>query len=181
MLLWASAFVGIRAGLHAYSPAHLALLRYAAASLTLGGYALVKHMCLPPWRDLLRMALLGLVGIAFYGVALNAGEVSVPSAVASFLVNAAPIFIALEARVWLGELPSVSALLGGALVLVGVMVVNARGHRFAEASSQRFIAERLQASRRPWHAHLSRAGARVGSGGCDQRAEAKPDQPSRPS
>jgi drug/metabolite transporter (DMT)-like permease len=103
MVLWASAYPGIRAGLRAYSPAHLALLRYAAAALTLGGYALVKRLRLPGFRDLAGMALLGLVGIAYYGVALNTGEVSVPSAVASFLINTAPIFVALEARVWLGE------------------------------------------------------------------------------
>src|SRR5262249_32272807 len=101
--LWASAFPGIRAGLHSYSPTHLALLRYTTAALALGCYAVAKHMRLPPWRDLLKMALLGLIGIAFYGVALNLGEVSVPAAVASFLINTGPIFIALEARVWLGE------------------------------------------------------------------------------
>jgi drug/metabolite transporter (DMT)-like permease len=103
MVLWASAFPGIREGLHTYSPAHLALLRYAAAALTLGGYALVKRIRLPPWRDLVRISLLGLLGIALYGLALNTGEVSVPSAVASFLINTGPIFVALEARVWLGE------------------------------------------------------------------------------
>jgi drug/metabolite transporter (DMT)-like permease len=101
--LWASAFPGIRAGLHSYSPVHLALLRYAVAALALGGYAVATHMRLPPWRDLLKMSLLGLVGIAFYGIALNLGEVSVPAAVASFLINTGPIFVALEARVWLGE------------------------------------------------------------------------------
>jgi drug/metabolite transporter (DMT)-like permease len=94
MVLWASAYSGIRAGLHSYSPAHLALLRYTAAALMLGGYALVKHLRLPRWRDLLGIALLGLVGIAFYGVALNTGEVSVPSAVASVLINTSPIFVA---------------------------------------------------------------------------------------
>lgn len=326
LVLWASAYPGIRAGLQAYSPAHLALLRYGVAALTLASYALVKRLRLPRWRDLLGIALLGLVGIAFYNVALNTGEVSVPSAVASFLIASSPMFVALEARawlgerlrhwgwlgmligfagvaviavsgasgfaldpralivlsaalaqslyfvgqkplltrykalefttyavwagacfllvflpglpeevktapfsatlavvylgvfpgaigyvswayalahipasraasflylvpllalgiawVWLGELPPVLALLGGALVLAGVMVVNARGHRFAEASPLRFIAAHLRASHRSWRAHLSRAGARVGSGGCDQRAEAKSDQPSLPS
>ena len=104
MLLWASSYPGIRMGLHAYSPAHLAVLRYAAASLTLGGYALVRRPRRPAFRDLVKIALLGLVGIAYYGVALNAGELSVPSAVASFLINTAPIFVA----------------------LVGVMVMNSR-------------------------------------------------------
>jgi drug/metabolite transporter (DMT)-like permease len=110
-------------------------LRYTAAALTLGCYALIKHLRLPGFHDLVGIALLGLVGIAFYGVALNTGELSVPSAVASFLINMAPIFVALEARLWLGERlhrlgwlgewPSWLSLVGGVLVLTGVMVVNA--------------------------------------------------------
>lgn len=123
VVLWASAFPGIREGLHAYSPTHLALLRYAAASLTLGVYALVKRMRLPGFRDLLGMALLGLVGIAYYGVALNTGEISVPSAVASFLINTGPVFVALEARAWLGERLPRSGWLGILISFCGVAVI----------------------------------------------------------
>jgi drug/metabolite transporter (DMT)-like permease len=123
MVLWASAYPGIRAGLQAYSPVHLALLRYAAAALTLWGYALVKRLRLPGFRDLLRMALLGLVGIAFYGVALNTGETSVPSAVASFLINTSPIFVALEARSWLGERLHRLGWLGILISFSGVAVI----------------------------------------------------------
>jgi drug/metabolite transporter (DMT)-like permease len=123
MVLWASSYPGIRAGLHAYSPTHLALLRYAAAALTLWGYALVKHLRLPDFRDLLRIALLGLVGIAFYGVALSTGELSVPSAVASFLINTAPIFVALEARLWLGERLHRLGWLGMLISFAGVAVI----------------------------------------------------------
>ena len=36
IIFWGSAFAGIRAGLHSYSPAHLALLRFLAASAHLG-------------------------------------------------------------------------------------------------------------------------------------------------
>ncbi len=103
IVLWASAFPGIRAALHAYTPAHVALLRYATASLVLAGYALIRRMRLPRWRDLPGITLLGLVGIAFYNLMLNIGEVSVPSAVASFIIASAPIFMAIEAKVLLGE------------------------------------------------------------------------------
>jgi hypothetical protein len=57
MVLWASAYPGIRAGLHSYSPVHLAVLRYTVAALTLSGYAVVKHLSLPRWHDLVRIAL----------------------------------------------------------------------------------------------------------------------------
>ncbi len=36
IILWASAFVGIRAGLHGYSPEGLALLRFLVASIVMG-------------------------------------------------------------------------------------------------------------------------------------------------
>src|SRR5262245_13629979 len=64
VLTWASAFAGIRAGLAAYSPTSVALLRYATASLVLAGYALVTRMPLPCWRDWPGLALLGAVGIS---------------------------------------------------------------------------------------------------------------------
>jgi drug/metabolite transporter (DMT)-like permease len=103
IVLWASAFPGIRAGLRAYSPTHLALLRYLVASLALAGFAMMTRMRFPRWRDLLGIALLGLVGVTYYNVALNMGEVRVPAAIASFLIGFGPILLALEARLWLGE------------------------------------------------------------------------------
>src|SRR6185312_6080827 len=93
VLLWASAFPGIRAALPHYSPVHVALLRYIVASLALAIYAAATRIRLPRWRDIPRFALLGVIGIAYYNIALNSGETHVPSAEASFLVASAPIFI----------------------------------------------------------------------------------------
>jgi drug/metabolite transporter (DMT)-like permease len=63
---WSSAFVGIRPGLHGYSPTHLALLRYMTASLVLVFLAVVKRMPLPRWRDVPGFALTGIVGIGIW-------------------------------------------------------------------------------------------------------------------
>lgn len=103
VILWASAFPGIRAALPSYNPFHVALIRYGTASIVLAFYALFSHMRLPALRDLPRFAFLGLIGIAYYNVALNGGEVRVPSAEASFLVAAAPIFMVIEALFLLKE------------------------------------------------------------------------------
>jgi len=127
IVLWASAFPGIRAALHAYTPAHVALLRYATASLVLAGYALLRRLRLPRWRDLPGMALLGLVGIAFYNLLLNSGEVSVPSAVASFIIASAPIFMAIEAKVLLGERLRLWGWLGIAVSFSGVAIMSLLG------------------------------------------------------
>src|SRR5258708_12798263 len=86
VVLWASAFPGIRAALQNYTPAHIALIRYVTASLVLLVYALFARIRLPRFRYLPGFALLGLIGIAFYNFSLNPVDIHVPSADAIFLV-----------------------------------------------------------------------------------------------
>jgi drug/metabolite transporter (DMT)-like permease len=122
-ILWASAFPGIRAALPHYSPFHVALIRYTAASIVLVVYALFTRMRLPRWQDLPRFFLLGLIGIAYYNVALNGGEVRVPSAEASFLVASAPIFMAGEALLFLKERIRLGGWAGIALSCAGIAII----------------------------------------------------------
>lgn len=103
LLLWASAFVGIRAGLEAYSPIHLSLLRYATASVVLLLYFYKGKSRLPDKHDLPRIMLTGFVGITVYNFALNFGEVSVTAGAASFIVNTVPIFTSILAVLILKE------------------------------------------------------------------------------
>jgi drug/metabolite transporter (DMT)-like permease len=127
VVLWASAFPGIRMGLLAYSPVHLALLRYMVAALTLTGYALATRMRLPRWRDWPGIAVLGMVGIAFYNLALNTGEVTVQAAVASFLITVGPLLVAMEAQIWLSERITRWGWLGMLIGFGGVAVIAFRG------------------------------------------------------
>ncbi len=126
VVLWASAFPGIRASLPAYSPAHVALLRYGTASVALALYAVFARLRLPAWRDIPAFFGLGIVGISFYNVALNTGEVTVPSAIASFIVAAAPIFMALLAQRFLGERLRGWGWLGIAISFSGVALMSLR-------------------------------------------------------
>lgn len=113
LLLWASAFAGIRAGMRlspagipapgGYGPGELALLRFGTASLALALFAAATRMRLPAWRDLPVIALSGFLGISVYHVALNFGEVTVQSAAASLLISAGPVFTALLSALFLGE------------------------------------------------------------------------------
>jgi drug/metabolite transporter (DMT)-like permease len=103
LLLWASAFAGIRAGLRGYSPAHLAILRFLVASLVLAIYAAVVHFRRPEVRDLPGLAVTGAIGITFYNIALNYGETRVTAGAASLLIASVPIWTALFARFWLHE------------------------------------------------------------------------------
>lgn len=103
IFFWASAFAGIRAGLEAYGPGHVALLRLGIASLVLGAYAAVVRMPLPELRDLPAITLAGFLAFTVYHVGLSYGEVTVSAGPASLLVNTAPIFTALLATAFLGE------------------------------------------------------------------------------
>jgi len=103
LLLWASAFAGIRAGLASYGPGELALLRFGTASVTLLGYAIATRMPLPDRRDLPMIALAGFFGITVYHVALNFGEQTVTAGAAALLISSSPIFTALLSTTWLGE------------------------------------------------------------------------------
>lgn len=103
IVFWGSAFPGIRAGLHSYSPTHLALLRFVSASAALVVVALATRMRLPRLRDVPLVFLLGFLAFAFYPVALNIGEQMIPSGPAAVLIQTIPIWTALAATVFLGE------------------------------------------------------------------------------
>jgi drug/metabolite transporter (DMT)-like permease len=101
--VWASAFAAIREAVRALGWAHLSFLRLAVAALVLGAVAAIRRVGLPARRDLPLLALCALSGMTAYQVLLNAGEVTVPAATASLLVNVSPIFTALMAAALLGE------------------------------------------------------------------------------
>jgi drug/metabolite transporter (DMT)-like permease len=123
LALWASAFAGIRAGLHAYSPAHLAILRFLVASFVLAIYAGVAHFRRPEARDLPGLALTGAIGITFYNIALNYGETRVTAGAASLLIASVPIWTALFARFLLHEKLTPLGWFGVLLSFAGVALI----------------------------------------------------------
>jgi drug/metabolite transporter (DMT)-like permease len=123
IVLWASAFAGIRVGLHAYSPAHLALLRFGTASVVLLVYARLVRMSPPRWRDLPGLGLIGLIGISLYNLALGYGQMTIPAGTASLLVASAPVWTAILAAVVLRERLHGWGWLGIAVSFGGVVVI----------------------------------------------------------
>ncbi|NJD26997.1 MAG: DMT family transporter [Chloroflexi bacterium] len=122
VVLWASAFVGIRDLAGAYSPGSIALGRLAIGVVLLG--ALVWRRGWQPVgrRDLVLIVASGLLWFALYNLALNEAERHVDAGTASMLVNTGPIFIGLFAGLFLGEgLPR--RLLAGLAVAFGGSVV----------------------------------------------------------
>jgi drug/metabolite transporter (DMT)-like permease len=124
IIFWASAFAGIRAGLSAYSPESMALLRYLIASICLVGLALLMKMELPRRADLPGLLLTGFLGFAFYNLTLNAGEQRIPAGTASLMVASAPIFVALLATRFAHERLNRLAWTGIFLSFLGVAVIS---------------------------------------------------------
>ena len=125
LVVWASAFAGIRAGLRGYSPANLAILRFMVASAVLAIYAGIAHFRRPELRDIPGLVLTGAIGISFYNLALNYGETRVTAGAASLLIASTPIWTALAARIWLHEKLTVVGWGGVFVSFIGVALIAA--------------------------------------------------------
>lgn len=122
---WASAFVGIRAALHSYSPGSLALLRYAIASFCMFFiYRWFGRKDFISVKDKLLLMLVGAVGIGWYNIALNYGEVTVTSGTASFIISQGPIITSVLAMILLGEQGSWLSFFGMGVSIFGVFLIS---------------------------------------------------------
>jgi drug/metabolite transporter (DMT)-like permease len=124
LVLWASAFAGIKAGLTAYGPGQVALLRFGTASLVLAAYAVVVRMRLPARSDLPRLILAGITGITIYHVALNYGETRIGAGAAALLIASGPVFTALMSVAFLGERLRWIGWVGIAVSFAGVALIS---------------------------------------------------------
>jgi drug/metabolite transporter (DMT)-like permease len=124
---WASAFVAIRHAVRGFPPGSLALIRFGIASAVLATYVFGIRRRAPARlarRDVAGFALIGVVGIVIYHVALNAGERTVSAGAASLLINTGPIWTALIAIAFLGERLGVRGWIGTAVAFVGAVLVS---------------------------------------------------------
>ena len=139
LVVWASAFAGIRAGLRAYSPANLAILRFLVASVVLGIYAGIAHFRRPAMRDIPGLVLTGAIGITFYNIALNYGETHVTAGAASLLIASTPIWTALAARFWLREKLTAIGWCGVFISFLGVALISSGEGAGIHFSSQALV------------------------------------------
>ena len=123
VLLWASAFVGIRAAGRVFSPGSLALGRLTIGSLLLGGLTLTRPFVRPSRRDLGLLLLAGITWFGVYNLALNRAEQLVDAGTAAMVVLIAPLIILALAAVFLKERTTPNLLLGGMLAFAGVAVI----------------------------------------------------------
>ncbi|MCW2914135.1 MAG: family transporter [Actinomycetia bacterium] len=123
VVLWASAFVGIRSAGHELSAGPLALARLAVAAVVLGLVVLFRRERLPVRSDLPAIALCGALWFAAYNVLLNAGERRVDAGTAAMVVNIGPILIAVLAGKLLKEGFPRPLLVGAAIAFGGTTVI----------------------------------------------------------
>jgi drug/metabolite transporter (DMT)-like permease len=127
VMLWASAFVAIRAVGESLSPAPLALLRLGVAAAALTVVVLVKGTVRVRLsrRSFLLICAYAVLWLAGYTVALNAGERHVDAGTAALLVNLAPLLVAFAGGRFLGEGFSRPLMIGSLVALGGTAIIAA--------------------------------------------------------
>jgi drug/metabolite transporter (DMT)-like permease len=125
MLIWASAFVGIRYAAGEYMPGPMALLRFIVASLVmLIAYFFYENKQSVKLSQLLMMLGIGVLGIAIYNVALNQGERVVSAGVSGFIVvGQMPVVVSLLAVFFLKERIRLLGILGFFISLFGLCLM----------------------------------------------------------
>lgn len=124
VVLWASAFVGIRGALRDYGPIQLAVFRYLGASVVLIPIALANRIRLPRRRDLPLLILTGFFGFTLYNIVLNLGETMITASAACFIVNTNSLITALIATLFFHETIKPRAWFGMLISLAGVALVS---------------------------------------------------------
>ncbi|SFR54673.1 Permease of the drug/metabolite transporter (DMT) superfamily [Microbacterium azadirachtae] len=123
VVLWASAFIGIRgAGPH-FDPGALALLRMAVGTVALTVIALRRGVRLPPRRHWLLVAVWGVGWFCVYNLALNAAEHTLDAGTAAMVVNLAPLMVVVFSGLFLREGFPKPLLIGAPIAFAGVVLI----------------------------------------------------------
>ena len=123
VVLWASAFVGIRAVADVFEPGPLSLGRLVVGALALVVIARPWRHRLPRGRTLGLVVVYGVLWFGAYNVALNAGETYLDAGTAALVVNIGPILIALLAGIVLKEGFPRPLVVGMAVAFAGVVLI----------------------------------------------------------
>ncbi|GAA2636855.1 DMT family transporter [Actinomadura fulvescens] len=123
VVLWGSAFVGIRAAGRDISAGPLTLGRLFIGALILGVIVLYRRGSVPSRAQLPRLLAYGIIWFGFYNIALNASEQRIDAGTASMLISLGPIFIAVLAGLLLGEGFPRPLLIGGGIAFSGAILI----------------------------------------------------------
>ena len=123
VVLWASAFIGIRgAGPH-YDPGALALLRMAVGTVVLTILAVRHGIRLPERRHWRLIAVWGVGWFCVYNLALNAAERTLDAGTAAMVVNLAPLMVVVFSGLFLREGFPKPLVIGAPIAFLGVVLI----------------------------------------------------------
>ncbi|MET1038455.1 MAG: DMT family transporter [Aeromicrobium sp.] len=123
VVLWASAFVGIRAVGDTYSPGSLTLGRLVVGVLVLTLFARPGRTPLPTGRPLVLVILYGVVWFGAYNIALNAAERDLDAGTTALIVNIGPIIAAIVAGFLYKEGFPRPLIIGMGIAFAGVVLI----------------------------------------------------------
>ncbi|MGH3704239.1 MAG: DMT family transporter, partial [Agromyces sp.] len=127
LVLWASAFIAIRAVGESISPGPLALGRQSVGAVVLVAIAVWRRPPLPRPRALALIAAYGVLWFAGYTLVLNIAERHLDAGTVAMLVNIAPLLVALAAGVLLKEGFPRPLMVGIGIAFVGVVIIATGG------------------------------------------------------
>jgi drug/metabolite transporter (DMT)-like permease len=130
VVLWGSAFVGIRVAGESFSPGALALARLLVSTAILSAIVAVRHWQRPRRWDLIPIAAYGVLFLGVYSVTLNTAERLVDAGTAAMIVNSGPILIAVLAGVFLHEGFPRGLFAGSVVALCGATLIGLATARF---------------------------------------------------
>jgi len=124
VLIWGASFIATKVALADASPVTIVWLRFAMGVVVLGVAAGVRRQfAVVSPRELATFALLGLIGITFHQWLQSNALVTSQASTSGWLVATTPIFMAVLARLVLGERLSWPRAAGVALAALGVLLV----------------------------------------------------------
>ncbi len=124
MVIWASAFAGLRFVLRQIDPMTMTALRLYAAATVFLLVAVILRIPLPQRKDWPSMLAAAVLGFTAYHYLLNLGTETITAGQASFIIATIPIWTAMLAWRFLGERLTVSNWLGLLLGLAGVGIMS---------------------------------------------------------
>lgn len=127
VVLWASAFIGIRSAGGSFGPGAMALLRMAVATVLLGALVLHRGARWPGRRSWPLIAVWGLLWFCVYNIALNSAERLVDAGTAATLVNVCPLIVIALGGIFLGEGFPKQLLVGAPIAFAGVVIIGTQG------------------------------------------------------
>lgn len=129
IIAWGGSFIATKYAVAEVSPITVIWLRFLIGWIILGIFAHKRgELNLPSWKDALRFAWLGFLGITLHQWMQSSGLVTSEASTTAWIVSSTPVFMALLGWLFLKEKltwPSISGIL---LAGIGVLLVVSKGN-----------------------------------------------------